>query len=175
MGTRTWVQILLIFVAYKHTAIPPWSYVAVSTDSAPAFAITEWSWLPDGVMPSTNFCVSSWMRVSSVLTMVQFIRIVSGTQSLSFAWASNARVISNSSDLITISTAITNNVWFFVAINVYSSVVYMLIEKWPVLLGGSRGWKLYTRHEFICQGPRKPTNDCKLQVGIVHRRNYQIR
>ena len=123
---REWAQILLVVVAYRFTAIPPWSFVTYSGASEPAFAITEWSWLPDGVMPTSNFCLSTWVLTTSLPDALFVLQ--SGSDILKLTWAgSTLQVLLNGSSMVSATVSFVDYRWFFMVINVYSGMTYLLI------------------------------------------------
>ena len=64
MGLSFWVQVLAVVLAYKHTAIPPDSFISVTeTDtSGTALTLSDWSFLPAGTLPTSNYGLSFWMK-----------------------------------------------------------------------------------------------------------------
>ena len=125
MGTRTWVQILLVVAAHRLTVIPRWSYTNYPDSS---FAITDWSWLPAGVLPTSNFCLSSWTTAPSAPD--DFYMLQSGNDILKLIVSSTvAEIELNGSAIVTATGTYELFRWFFMVINVNSGMTYLLVAK----------------------------------------------
>ena len=90
-----------------------------------AISLTDWSFLPAGTLPTSNYYFSTWIVAQTGTTGAEFLQILTETGPIKITWTGGtATVLLNGASILTITRTYADNQWFFLTMNLNNNFFY---------------------------------------------------